>query len=648
MAIASRPATSRRKYLSGVYRSGSTKVASRSAAATMAAIQSVRTPGSGVFTASTGRVRVTPPGRGSSWSPSGASMPRKSRARSKASRHPWPSQGSAAQRSPRPKATSSRVVKSRQRVQGGPTIERCGGMTPPLTPRIRILSSRRARSSRTRAGLPGTEDPQLTAGAGVERVVVPVGLEDEAPAAGDPLAEGAARLLAREHAEGRPEGDQLIALGAGAAAERHLAPAEPAQRERAAAAPAPHAAGVAPVDPAAGLDQHGAARVPGERAEERLVLVDQVRIDIGLAHGEDHRARAAQLEIEREILAQAGEDVLPGAGADAELHVEAGCPGVDVGDLPVDPVVVEGALRPGVEVPDVPRAGEHAAGIAAPPVAEALGHVVVVAAGLDPAGARWGQGRGLRRDRWHGHTDREEEDQRRARARVYPPRSSHFAAPSCWGPGASTSGAAKSLPIRNRSATIPTIRSAAWPSPKGFPPLVIARWATGAVRRWLASSTIMSRSVPTSLPKPDSTTSGRSVTPRRMSTGWCIAGASSWMPPESVSTSTERRITSIMSGYSSGSRRVMPLTPLSSGKTISRTKGLRCTGMTISTPGWSSTSRRKAAQTLRRFWPRFSRRWMVARITCFLSQGNAFRVSSSKMPSCRMHRSASTMVFPVT
>src|ERR1041385_6654807 len=429
MAIASRPAISRRKYLSGVNRSGSAKVASRSAAVTMPAIQSVRTPGSGVLTASTGRVRVRPPGRGSSWSPSGALIPRKSRARSKASRHPWPSQGSPAQRSPRPKATSSRVVKSRQRVQGSPTIERCGGMTPPLTPRIRILSSRRARSSRTRAGLPGTEDPQLPAGAGVERVVIPVGLEDEAPAAGEPLAEGAARFLAREHAERRPDADQLIALGADAAAQRHLAPAEPAQRERAAAAPAAHAAGVAPVDPAAGLDQHGPAGVPGERAEERLVLVDQVRIDIGLAHGEDHRARAAELEIERQVLAQGGEDVLPGAGADAELHVEPGCPGVAGGDRAVDPVVVEGALRPGVEVPDVARAGEHPAGVAAPPVAEALGHAVVVAPGLDPAGARRGQGRGLRRERRGGEADREGEGKHRARACRLPPRSSQLAPP---------------------------------------------------------------------------------------------------------------------------------------------------------------------------------------------------------------------------
>src|ERR1041385_1872366 len=251
MAIASRPAISRRKYLSGVYRSGSARVASRSAAETMPAIQRVRVPGSGVCTASTGSERVIPPGRGRSWSPKGASMPRKSRARSKASRHPRPSQGSAAQRSPSPKATRSRVVKRRQRVQGSPTIERWGAMTPPLTPRIRILSRRRARSSRTRAGLPGTEDPQLPAGAGVERVMVPGALEEHPPAAREPLAEGAARLLAREHAERRPEADQLVALGAGASAQRQLALAEAAQGERAAAAPTAHGAGVAPVDPAA-------------------------------------------------------------------------------------------------------------------------------------------------------------------------------------------------------------------------------------------------------------------------------------------------------------------------------------------------------------------------------------------------------------
>ncbi len=106
---------------------------------------------------------------------------------------------------------------------------------------------------------------------------------------------------------------------------------------------------------------------------------------------------------------------------------------------------------------------------------------------------------------------------------------------------------------RGRTAPAPRRRSAGARAPRrsgarrsrrrtGF-----GEWAMCDVRRagrsagcW-ASVKILSGSVPTSRSVPSSTPSPRSVSSRVTSTGLSSDGASSWMPPESVITRSQRR-----------------------------------------------------------------------------------------------------------
>ena len=85
-----------------------------------------------------------------------------------------------------------------------------------------------------------------------------------------------------------------------------------------------------------------------------------------------------------------------------------------------------------------------------------------------------------------------------------------------------------------------TIRSAACPSPYGFGAWLILAYALASVSRRWPSAKIRSGSVPTSSSVPASMPSERSVCSRVTSTGLPSAGASSWMPPESVITRSQR------------------------------------------------------------------------------------------------------------
>src|SRR5688572_13786218 len=82
--------------------------------------------------------------------------------------------------------------------------------------------------------------------------------------------------------------------------------------------------------------------------------------------------------------------------------------------------------------------------------------------------------------------------------------------------------------------TMSAIRTAAFPSPYGLAPLVICCRSV-PVKSADPSCTILSWSVPTSCAMPARTPSGRSVTSRITRTGVPNVGASSWIPPESVS-----------------------------------------------------------------------------------------------------------------
>ncbi len=74
----------------------------------------------------------------------------------------------------------------------------------------------------------------------------------------------------------------------------------------------------------------------------------------------------------------------------------------------------------------------------------------------------------------------------------------------------------------------------------------IAACLAESLRSPLTVSMIASRSVPTSTAVPASTPSARSVSLRRTTTGTPKAGASSWIPPESVMTRVQaaRRLAS--------------------------------------------------------------------------------------------------------
>src|SRR5664279_537817 len=73
---------------------------------------------------------------------------------------------------------------------------------------------------------------------------------------------------------------------------------------------------------------------------------------------------------------------------------------------------------------------------------------------------------------------------------------------------------------------------------------VMRAYSAGSSRSRPASATMRSSSTPTSFTLPASTASGHSVFARSTSTGLPSDGASSWMPPESVIISRQRRIKS--------------------------------------------------------------------------------------------------------
>src|SRR5262245_8529246 len=98
----------------------------------------------------------------------------------------------------------------------------------------------------------------------------------------------------------------------------------------------------------------------------------------------------------------------------------------------------------------------------------------------------------------------------------------------------------RGLPVKLLT-TMSAMRSPARPSPYGFTAPDIFWRVPSSDNTRAARSMIFSRSVPTSADTPARTPSGRSVTSRITRTGTPKVGASSWMPPESVSASADRR-----------------------------------------------------------------------------------------------------------
>src|SRR5690606_15079368 len=112
--------------------------------------------------------------------------------------------------------------------------------------------------------------------------------------------------------------------------------------------------------------------------------------------------------------------------------------------------------------------------------------------------------------------------------------------------------ASQSVSVRGEPVSAWTItsaiRSPALPSPYGFAARAIRWRAVSSPSSRCASSNMRRRLVPTSRATPASIPSGRSVTSRRTRTGVPKLGASSWIPPESVSTRTARRSAATRSG----------------------------------------------------------------------------------------------------
>ena len=92
-------------------------------------------------------------------------------------------------------------------------------------------------------------------------------------------------------------------------------------------------------------------------------------------------------------------------------------------------------------------------------------------------------------------------------------------------------------------------------------------------------------SVPTSRSVPASTPSVRSVLSRATSTGLSSDGASSWMPPESVITKSQRASSLAIDVYRSGSMSSTFASGSSAGRSSSRTAGFGCIGRTKRTSG---------------------------------------------------------------
>src|ERR1044071_9186267 len=141
-------------------------------------------------------------------------------------------------------------------------MARCGAMTPPWWPLTLSASSRSGPSSAaTGCGLPGIEEPQRPTRSRVERVVVPLGTFHHAEAPGEPGVQRRAGFLAAEPLERHRGAGELIALGAGAAAEcEHEAPGA-AQGQRPAHPLAAHRARVTPVEPPPQLEPRVGPRV---------------------------------------------------------------------------------------------------------------------------------------------------------------------------------------------------------------------------------------------------------------------------------------------------------------------------------------------------------------------------------------------------
>ena len=109
--------------------------------------------------------------------------------------------------------------------------------------------------------------------------------------------------------------------------------------------------------------------------------------------------------------------------------------------------------------------------------------------------------------------------------------------------------------------TCAAIRGADRPSPKGRQGRAIARSSRRSRRSRSTAATIRSGSVPTSFIDPVASPSGRSVLSRRTSSGTPSAGASSCIPPESLSTRSAARIASIVAAWDSGGISEIPRLP---------------------------------------------------------------------------------------
>ncbi len=162
---------------------------------------------------------------------------------------------------------------------------------------------------------------------------------------------------------------------------------------------------------------------------------------------------------------------------------------------------------------------------------------------------------------------------------------------------------------------------------------------------------------------PASRASGRSVTVRITSTGFPSEGASSCMPPLSVTIIYELFIMNTNGRYSSGSIKNTLSNALSENISAigRRTFGFKCMGYTKSVSGNASAISRIARHTLSMPSPKFSRRWPVnstiRRLPSSLDTSypadtiasHAFSLSSGRVSKASVTMlSASITVLPVT
>jgi len=186
-----------------------------------------------------------------------------------------------------------------------------------------------------------------------------------------------------------------------------------------------------------------------------------------------------------------------------------------------------------------------------------------------------------------------------------------------------------------------TIFSPALPSPYGF----FHFFRCVIIRS--AAVTIRSGSVPARTFAPTSTVSGRSVFSRSVTQGTFRIHASSWRPPESVSTSDACASSSRKSRYPIGCVMVMPSEGRLKSRSIFWVRG--CIGkMTGTEYFFESDDRAAMMPASRSCTSTFSARWAVARKYLPGDRSISFRTVERFCAIERFWNTASTTVLPVT